>query len=392
MHNLFWALLILFLAGAFLRMDWVYYLVYVVGGVWLYSHWSVRRGLSRLTTERRMLNRAFAGESIDVRVRLTNRSWLPLPWVVLQERVPLDLRDIADYRIALNVGRRATVEHSYRLQCKRRGYYALGPLSLTTGDLFGFAGGAWEETTPPYITVYPQVVPLQQLGLPSRIPFGVLSSSQRIYEDPARLSGVRAYASGDSERRIHWKASAHADKLLVKQFQPAIAINVMVVLDMSQESYPMRGLAGSSEWAISVAASIASAVTAQRQPVGLLCNGLDVMVGDAVTPLPARSGHGQLMTILEGLARVKLRTSAPPLGAWLSQALAGLDWGTTVVFVGAKLDDDTLWVLHSIYRRGSKVLALICADQQSVPELRARAGRLGITVHQTLWERDLQTL
>ena len=66
------------------------------------------------------------------------------------------------------------------------------------------------------------------------MPPGAPASPQRLFEDPARLSGVRAYAPGDSQRRIHWKASAHTDELLVKKFAPAIGLNVVVVLDMNR--------------------------------------------------------------------------------------------------------------------------------------------------------------
>ena len=48
MGNLFWAILILFLVGAVMRIDWVYYQVYVLGGVWIFSHWWIRRVLERL--------------------------------------------------------------------------------------------------------------------------------------------------------------------------------------------------------------------------------------------------------------------------------------------------------------------------------------------------------
>ncbi len=57
MHNLFWSLIILFLIATLLRLDWVYYLVYVVGGVWMFSHWRVRRTFRKLRVEREMLTR-----------------------------------------------------------------------------------------------------------------------------------------------------------------------------------------------------------------------------------------------------------------------------------------------------------------------------------------------
>jgi uncharacterized protein (DUF58 family) len=226
-----------------------------------------------MTVERHMLDRAFTGEKIDVRVTIQNHSLLPLPWLQVQEKVPPDLKDQPNYRVVMSVGGHAQATYDYRLYCKRRGYYPLGPLQLTAGDLFGFNTVNWEELGGRHVTVYPQVLPLEKLGLPSRSPFGALPSRQRLFEDPARMAGVRDYVTGDSLRYVHWKASAHEDSLLVKKFQPAIALDVTIALDLNRAAYEPtgRGIIGYSEWAITVAASLASYVVDQRQPVGLIC-------------------------------------------------------------------------------------------------------------------------
>ncbi len=282
---------------------------------------------------------------------------------------------------------KAHIDHHYMLMCKRRGYYAVGPLSLSTGDLFGFAEATWHEETPVHVTVYPQVVPLQQLGLPSRSPFGVLAARQRLFEDPNRMAGVRDYATGDSLRRIHWKASAHADTLLVKKFQPAIALNVTVVLDLNRRTYPLAGAIGSSEWAIMVAASVASYVVGQRQPVGLITNGLDSVSGELSQPIPMRQGQGQLITILTALARVQMHDLEFGLAEWLPRRIADLEWGATLVVIAAQIDEATLWMLHNAYRRGSNVVVLVVTAESSFDRLRAQGEKLGVHLYRTVWEK-----
>lgn len=394
MHRIFWALLILFLFAALFRQNWIYYLVYVVAGVWVLGHWWTRRVLNQVTVDRKMLNRAFMGEKIEVRLEVENHSLLPLPWLQVQEQVPLDLKDAPNYRIVTSIGSRARATYVYQLYCKRRGYYTLGPLRLITGDLFGFTTVNWEELGSRHVTVYPQVFTLQQLGLPSRSPFGSIASAQRLFEDPARVAGVRDYVTGDSLRHVHWKASAHEDTLLVKKFQPAIALNVTVVLDLNQTAYEYtgKGMMGYSEWAISVAASMASYVTDQRQPVGLLCNGHDPMTQATARPIPTHHGAGQLMNILSLLARIEMRPTEQTLATWLPAQLAAIPWGATLILVTPLLDNATLWLLHGSYRRGSNVLALLCAPQPDYLSVRAQAKRLGVTVHRTIWEQDLEGL
>ncbi len=392
MHHLFWSLIILFVFAALLRMDWAYYLVYVVGGVWLISHWTVRSTSRQLEITRTTPERAFAGQQIEASVTLNNHGWMPIPWLVFQERIPVELRGDADYRVVLSVGSRDSTEYRYALDCRQRGYYAIGPLSIHTGDLFGFAKSDWHESATPHLLVYPRVVPLSRLGLPSSIPFGQIKAPQRIYEDPSRLSGVRAYASGDTLRQVHWKATAHTDTLLVKKFQSAIALSVMVVVDLDRNRYPLREIVSASEWAIVLAASFANYVNQQRQPVGLITNAVDASTKTPIAPLRPRNGQEQMITLLSRLALAQLSSSPASAADWLTQPLGSLGWGTTLVMIAPQIDETTLWLLHLAHRRGAEVLALICAQTTDFLDRQAQARQLGVALHQVLWEKDLHQL
>ena len=392
MNNLFWALLVLFLIAALVRMDWVYYLVYLVGGVWVFSHWWIRRSLGHLRVTRAIQPYAFTNEYVPVDVRIDNRAWLPLAWLQVRETVPPDLRDSAEYRLIMSVGGRTTIDYRYRLYCRRRGYYKIGPLGLNTSDLFGFVEARWTEAGDSTIIVYPQIVPLSRLGLSSRMPFGNLATRRQITDDPAKLSGVRGYASGDSLRRIHWKATAHEGTLLVKKFQPSQELPLFIVLDLARDAYPPRTVTMHSEWAISIAASVANHMSERRQAVGLATSGHDPLAERDATPIPARTGRDHLTTLLSLLARVQLNNAAPALHEWLPFATAGLAWGTTLVVVTPRLEEAALWVLHNIFRRGSNVIVLVCAGQPEFGALQARGERLGVTVISTIWESDLRAM
>jgi len=392
MNNIFWALLILFALAALVRMDWAYYLVYVVGGVWVFSHWWIRRSLANLRMTRRIPQYAFTNEQVTVQLAIDNRAWLPLPWLQIQEAVPLDLKDQSDYRTVVSIGGRARIVQDYRLYCRRRGYYTIGPLTLRTSDLFGFVEARWEEEGSSELIVYPQIVPLERLGLPSRMPFGVLPSRRQLDEDPARMGGVRQYSSGDSLRRIHWKATAHEDTLLVKKFQPSQELPVFLVLDLDRVAYPPRAFVGASEWAISVAASVAGHMSEQRQAVGLASNGLDPLTGKLTMTIASRTGREHLMSVWRLLARIQLNPDAPTLAPWLPAQTASLPWGATLIVITPHLTEEALWVLHNAYRRGSNVIALVCAAQPDFRAIQARGQRLGVQIVSTIWESDLQAL
>jgi uncharacterized protein (DUF58 family) len=402
--DFFALLLVLFLLAVFLRLDWIYYLIYVIGGIWAFSHWQTRRSLGHLRVQRRMPNRAFSGETIDAEVVIQNTSLLPMPWVRIQESVPLELQTGESYRLVASLGGRTKTVRSFRFFCHRRGYYQVGPLRLTTGDLFGFAQSSWEESENPHITVYPKVLTLDQLGLPSRLPFGTVRSRQRLFMDPTRMAGVRPYVSGDSMRHIHWRASAHDETLLVKKFQPSIALTTMIVLDLDQLSYPHRERLGGSEWAVVIAASLANHIISQRQETGLLTNGLDPFGSGDANPIPGQNGQGHLMGILEVLARIQLRRDADAddpmedgqlsasrfaLHRWLPSHVASLGWGTTLVLVTPHISEPLLWSLHSFNRKGINVQAVVSVRQPGFDRMRQQAEAMGISVHQALWESEL---
>ena len=422
MFDLFFLLLFLFGFAVFLRMDWIYYVFYVVGGVWLISHWWTRRSLRKLNVSRRVPTKAFAGETIRSDVNFHNRSRLPIPWLRLQENIPIDLRAVDEYSTIISIGGRSLTKRQFALHCHRRGYYEIGPLNLHTGDLFGFAESSWQETGAHLLTVYPKVYSLADLGLPSLLPFGDIRSPHRLFQDPSRMAGVRPYASGDSMRHIHWRASAHEDTLLVKKFQPSMALSTTIVLDLDRSAYPYREEYGGSEWAVVLAASLASHVAEQRQEIGFLSNGEDPRSGAEVLAIPARNGRGHLMGILEVLARIQLRqvrnaegdastreSGAPELKAtdgtkekdwispialptWLPLRVAHLSWGSTLVVVTPSLTENLIWLLHGMYRRGINVYVLACTLQPQFKRMQEKAEALGVTSHQTIWESDLLKL
>ena len=389
MNNIFPMLIFLMALAVFLRLDWIYYLVYVLGGTWIFSHWWVQRSLAQITVIRHAPEQAFSGETVNARMELVNRSWLPLPWLRIQEAVTNELKGTDHYQRIITLGGHSRTQVNFELYCRKRGYYPLGPVTLRTGDLFGFAESDWTENSPRHMTVYPRVLPISALGLDSRAPFGSLRSQQRLFQDPTRMSGVRAYAAGDSLRHIHWKASAREDQLLVKKFQPAIALDVMLVLDLNQAAYPFKRAVTASEWAIEIAASVASYITEQRQAVGLISNGTDRLSGQDAAAIPARAGRGNLMSVLTLLARVQTQHVEASLGRWLPPHLLDLSWGSTLVVVTPRLDEESLWMLHGLSRRGLTVVCLICTGQEKLADLRSRAKRLGIQIHPTLYEDQL---
>jgi uncharacterized protein (DUF58 family) len=411
-----WLILLLLAIAFLLRVDIIYYLLYVVLGVYLWSRWFAPRALNNLEATRTFRRRAFLGEVVDISLTLRNKSRLALPWVQLSESVPPELRLEEPIQKVITLRGRETQTHTYHIKGLQRGYYRLGPLRLISGDLFGLVKPRVGLLQPDYLTVYPRIIPLNQLGLPSRLPFGAIASRQRLFEDPARPMGVREFRSGDALHSMNWKASAHTQKLLVRTFQPAISLDTIILLNLNRGDYEHHNWHYSTEWAIVTAASIATHLIGLRQAVGLATNGVDPLrlqedtrVFDEVTgrllfetaaaqngpglthyippAIEAHNGRPHLMKVLEQLARLDARDTMP-FHEWAYGASVKLPWGVTVVAITAQGDEKTSNTLHHMTRRGLNPILIAVEPNANFGLVRQRARRLGFQAFNISDRRD----
>ncbi|MCX7681561.1 MAG: DUF58 domain-containing protein [Anaerolineae bacterium] len=381
-------LLILFIIAAVLRVDFFFTIVYLLSLVYLLSRLWVRHSLTRLQVQRRFVDHAFSGDVINVEVRIRNASRLPIPWLELHESLPVELSTPPFYSEVISIGGRSYHHFHYYLNCYRRGYYTIGPLTLQSGDLLGVAGRAQLEIASEHLIVYPQILPLQELGLPTHSPLAVLRARSPLFEDPARVTGVRDYQRGDSIRRIHWTATASAGHLLVKQYHPAIARETFICLDLNRQGYGQRQRYTATELAIVAAASLANHIIVKEGlPAGLSTEAWDPLLGQrARFSLPPRAERSHLVSLLEVLARVQV-TDTSPFEELLRQESLKLPWGATIAVITGResepLFDHLVYLRHS----GFAVALLLVQPGYPSPELRKRADLLGIPVYR-VWKAE----
>lgn len=401
-------LLLLFIIAAFLRIDFFFTIAYLFFGVWVLAQLWNQRTMRGLRLTRHFVNRAFNGDEVEMQVRAQNTGRLPLTWVHVQDSVPVDLGVPKRQARVFSLNAQESGALNYTLYCRKRGVYHLGPLMARTGDLFGLLETRPFESQTELMIVYPRVVPLAKLGLPTRSPLAALPERTPLFEDTARVIGVREYAPGDSLRRIHWTATASAGQLLVKNYQPAIARETLIALDLDPDNYELRGRHDLMELAITVAASIANyTLGRERQPVGLAVQAQDgaargnpdstalaspLLATETGTAfyLPPRAERAQLMTILETLARVQPLTGRP-FAEFLRQHSLHLPWGTTLVVIAGKASVSLFNTLAQLRQAGFPV-ALIVVQGSLLREARQRAAVLRIPIYAVGREQDLETV
>ncbi|MHB1356568.1 MAG: DUF58 domain-containing protein [Anaerolineae bacterium] len=389
MPNLLLFLLGIILLAAFFGLDFIFYIVYIFFLLYLLSRIWITQALKRVTFERTYEIRALYGERIPVSLKVTNRSWLPIPYLRIHESLPVQLKTPNFERAIVTLLPHESVTLHYELDCRRRGYYLLGPVMLQSGDLFGIHTEELHLGRKDYISVYPPIVSLTSMGLPAQTPFGTMASKQSLMEDPSRLLGVRPYAPGDSLRHIHWKMTAATGTLQTKRFEPAISVEAQIYLDLNREGYTLQRVTTASELAIETAASIANLLTRQRQTVGLCSNGNDPLteVDKAVTLKPRR-GAAQLTAILDSLARLQLH-SVVPFSDLLRQARLQLHWGGTGIIIAPHATDELVAALLLLKRSGLNVVLILVDPQSAFTLIQRRMEQANIRTYQVWQEKDL---
>lgn len=387
------ALLVLLLIAAILRIDFFFTVAYFLIAIALLSRVWLQRATRQLRVRREYANRAFSGDMLTVRLTVANDGWLPLPWLEVSETTPLALQSLPFQRQVVSLGPHATHTFTYTLACRRRGYYQLGPLAIHTGDLLGLERLDVTAEEDGRLTVYPRIVPLHELGLPTRSPLVALPARSPLFEDPSRLRGIRAYQRGDSPRRIHWPATARAGQLVVKQYQPAIARETLICLDLDQGRYGFYGRRAQddAELAIVTAASLAShIVTHEKLPVGLTTVADDAATGErARVALPPRGERAHLLHLLDVLARLQVVTDEP-FADLLRRQRAKLSWGATIAAITGRTDDELLETLLALGRGGFAVVLILVQPGRPAGVGHSGPDLPGVAVHYITTERDLE--
>ena len=392
--NVFLFFLLLLILAALLRIDFFFTILYLFGGAYILARLWAGRMLKHLAVSRIMLDRAFPGEQVAVKLTFKNLSYLPVPWLLFNETLPTTLATPPFLREVTFLKGKASQSVEYSLRPRQRGYYEIGPLLLESGDLLGLTGRVTGRIEPAQLIVYPKVLPLAQLRLPTHSPQVVLATPTPLFQDPSRITGVRAYIPGDNPRQIHWPASAAVGQVLVKQFEPAIARDAAIFLDLHRPDYaPRRGQADVAiELAIVVAASLANhMVTVEKLPVGLSATGVDPLSQDQRHfHLPPHKDAGHLMEILEVLARVEGTGDDPEFVPRLRAASANLSWGVTIVVITGAESPELLETLLLLKQMGFPVtLVLVQPAGYPYPQSQ-QAGQMGITRVQIRQEKDVE--
>jgi len=134
-----------------------------------------------------------------------------------------------------------------------RGVHAVGPVVFERTDPVGVVSRRSESGETLALYVGPAVTDLDVFagGLANDLDG---AASQRLSMSDLAFHALREYVPGDDLRHVHWRSSAKAGELLVRQFHESRRGHVTVLVDRARSSYPDPH---DFELAVSAATSIA---------------------------------------------------------------------------------------------------------------------------------------
>lgn len=350
------------------------------------------------------LKRLQVGDTFEERFVVRNGSIVPKLWLEVHDHSTLPNHYPSHVVPFLRRG----IEYKWftKTPCIRRGQFQLGPITIISGDPFGFYQFPRHINSTSSVIVYPPTVDIYDFIAPSGKLSGGSAVRRRTFEVTPNAAGVREYAPGDSLNRIHWKSSARRAKLMVKEFELDPLGDVWIFLDLSRDaltSYPsvwggrdyglqpkLRLPPSTEEYGIVIASSLTRYFIDQGRTVGFL----------SYTPqrtyIAPDRGDRQLIDVLEALALASSETDYT-----LQQMLAleghQLGRGTTLVIVTSTIQTNWLAEAYAESQRGITVVVVLInpgsfgRTDVNIELLREQILSAGIMVYVVNYDDDLTT-
>ncbi|MBT8246446.1 MAG: DUF58 domain-containing protein, partial [Acidimicrobiia bacterium] len=243
---------------------------------------------------------------------------------------------------------KTTADAGYRIVCRPRGVYQIGPAELVISDPLDLAAVRTTAGGVDRLVVYPAIETLD--GFPTTR--GHDPSVQSAHPSHAPSGGddfftLREYRQGDDLRRVHWPSSAKRDELMIRQLEIPWQSRALVLLDSRASTHTSETF----EQAVKGTASVLHHFFGG----GYLPQ---LWIGDSGRP----PGPAPYELAMEKLAAVQPMKALDLRHAVLRMRQHGYSGGALVLITGA-LDDDNLAVFQTLGRDYSKTVLMVVADE-----------------------------
>lgn len=191
------------------------------------------------------------GDTVQITLSLHNPGRRPIRNLAITDVV--EHLGVASFEVS-GVDDASTITATYRVICRPRGVYRVGPATATASDPLGLAELPAPDGPVDQLVVYPTVEILE--GFPvvrGQDPSMAASRPEHSQRGGEDFYTLREYQRGDDLRRVHWPSSAKTEQLMIRQLETPWQSRALVMLDVRSRVYESLD---AFETAVSGAASV----------------------------------------------------------------------------------------------------------------------------------------
>lgn len=296
--------------------------------------------------------RIMAGDSLLVELRIRNLGET-LDVLEVEDVLP-EFTYVSDggNRAILHLDKGEEFTLRYSLACPYRGKYIFERTRLRYQDHTGFILKRINFRLRSQFSVVSEIEPARGLKIAPRKTrnwIGMIKS--RRIGAGSEFFGMREYVSGDSLRKINWKASARSTRLITNEYESEQSGDVTILLDARRESNVGTLDDNTVEHGIRATSTIASHILKEKNRVGL------IVLRDIIDEVYPAFGKRQFYRISEVLMSVRAGGELPFEDArWMVTSHFPLE--SQIIVVSSLMDYKIVGSIADLCARGYDVVVV----------------------------------
>ena len=333
---------------------------------------------------------AFEGDKLYLVEEITNRKFLPLPWLYLSFRMSGNLvfmdesqpveevstdeaHGLVNQNELFSVMSYQHIRRQVAFTCSKRGVYRFERVNLTAYNLLHTKRHTKDFKAVNQLVIFPKIIAMPEIEVLYKKLDAEILSHQLINPDPFEFRGIREYVPTDPANTVNFKATAVSQQLMVNIHAPISSKRLNIVLNLEPyAAYPDRELYENS---IRLCASIARHYILDNVNVAFATNGRDIASREVIS-MRGGASTSHLYSIFEALARIDLTYSVAPMSEHIDNIK---DYEAVYLVISAYHKDDLTDSIDSLRDRGGTAFVVI-------PTFKRKDVSCHETEHLSVWE------
>lgn len=349
--------------------------IMVIIEILLYKYFNLRGMVYKRSISE---NAVFEGDKIFMFEDIENNNFLPIAWMKAESLINpnLQLGDIKNMQTSQGGYHRSVfsimpfyrIKRTHEMTCLSRGYYNVGNVTITAGDIFGLVSKIVTYDNQTMLLVYPKPLSEDKMLDCFKSLQGDVVVRRFINPDPFLVAGVRDYQIGDPMSSINWKATARTNHLQVYKYDYSANSDIMILFNIdtseSQDLFPNEEESKKIEFGIHFCSAVVEKAIKQGIAIGFCSNGHFKEDKNFVN-IPSRCSNTQLYAILEAMAKLQL-TRTVSFHTMMKSVRSTIPKNTDILIISLYSDERIEEQIFELRRNGHQVEKWAIAESEVI--------------------------